>query len=436
MFLPYGNESLELPDLWEGRAVIIEPGPFRDVDGREIVEKALNQPTGSDSLTDLVVPGEKIAVVIPDLTRRAAVDVYLPLLTSRLLSAGISPDDIDIVVALGIHRPLEDGELRKLVGGQVWGRFRVVNHDPDTKGANVDLGITERGIPVQINRMVAAADRVILTGGIAYHYFAGYGGGRKTFLPGVASRHSCETHHRMVVYWRRKELPGSMAPGILDDNPVHLEMLQACSFAPPIFLFNVVTDPRGRIIGAFSGDLQAAHNEACRMHDNFYRREITSPFELVIASAGGYPKDINFVQAHKGLYGAHMPVEEGGVVVLLAQCREGAGNRDMFSWFSRCRSEEDWLRELDTDYQINAQTAFSTWLRVRRAHTILVSHLDPAEVRKMGMIPAGSVQQALSEAKAILGPLPVPIILHDAADTLTVVRSPESRVESPEEDRF
>jgi nickel-dependent lactate racemase len=430
MNLPFGKSTVPLPDLWDGRAFWIEPGPFRTADGREIVETALDNPKGTPLLSDGVIPGERIACVIPDLTRRAAVEVYLPVLTSRLLSAGVSPDDMDIVVALGIHRSLDDDELRKLVGEEVWGKFRIINHDPDAKDGNIDLGVTGGKIPVQINRLVAEADKVILTGGITYHYFAGYGGGRKSFLPGVASRLSCETHHRLVVSWRRKELSGSMAPGVLEGNPVQDEMLQACSFAPPIFTLNVVTDPQGKIVGACSGDLQTAHLEACRMHDVFYKREIPGQFKLVIASAGGYPKDVNFVQAHKGLYSAHLPVEKGGVVVLLAQCPEGAGNRDLFSWFTRCQTEEDWLRELDMDYQINAQTAFSTWLRVRRSHTILVSLLNPAEVRKMGMIPADSMEEALTEAEAILGQLPVPIILPDAADTLTVIK--KSRVQGSE----
>ena len=162
------------------------------------------------------------------------------------------------------------------------------------------------------------------------------------------------------------------------------------------------------------------------LHDVFYRREVRHPAALVIASAGGYPKDVNFIQAHKGLFGAHMPVKERGVVVLLAQCPEGAGNRDFYRWFDRCASEEEWLRELDENYQINGQTAFSTWLRVSRCPTILVSMLDPVDVKKMGMIPAGDVGEALAEARAILGELPLPIVLPDAADTLTVITSQTS----------
>jgi nickel-dependent lactate racemase len=428
MNLPYGKTSLPLPDLWDGQAIWLEPGPFPDVRGPELVEKALDEPIGSPPIGELDLSGKRIACVVPDLTRRAAVDVYLPVLLSRLISAGAHPEDVTIVVALGIHRPLEEQELKKLVGSEVWGRFRVVNHDPDARDGCVTLGVTSGGITVEINRTVADADRVVLSGGVTYHYFAGYGGGRKAFLPGVASRRTCEAHHRMVVSWRRGELTGTVGPGVLEGNPVHDQMLQACSMAPPFFTLNVVTNPDGGIISAFSGDLKAAHLESCRMHDTFYRQRISVASKLVIASAGGYPKDVNFVQAHKGLYGAHEPVYAGGVVILLAECGEGAGYRDFFDWFNRCTSEENWLTELEENYHINAQTAFSTWLKARRSPTILISELDPSQVKTAGMIPAGSVEEAIAEARAILGDLPVPVVLPDAGDTLTVVDGPTSNV--------
>jgi nickel-dependent lactate racemase len=422
MNLPYGKSTLGLKDRWHGRARWVAPGPFRTAESRVVVEKALDEPIDSPALEDLGLTGKRIACVVPDLSRRAAVDAYLPVLLPRLLSVGVKAEDVCIVVALGIHRPLEKKELRELVGRETWARFRVVNHDPEAEEGNIALGVTTGGIRVEVNREVAMSDRIILTGGITYHYFAGYGGGRKALFPGVASRRSCEAHHRIVVSWRRKEISGSIAPGVLDANPIHREMMEACTFAPPIYLLNVVTDPQGRIIGAFSGDLNAAHLRACRMHDDFYRRAVPELSKLVIASAGGYPKDVNFVQAHKGLHGAHMAVADGGVVVLLAECLEGPGHKNFFSWFVRCSTEEGWLRELERSYQINGQTAFSTWLKVRRSPTILVSRLDPDEVRVMGMVPAESMEEALDEAKRVLGDLPVPIILPHAADTLTSVK--------------
>jgi nickel-dependent lactate racemase len=187
MILPYGKSSIEVPDLWNGRATVLSPGPFPDPDPEKTVTNALDNPVGDVSLEKLGSAGCRVACVIPDLTRRAAVREYLPVLLQRLSDIGVSHTDITIIVALGIHRPLSDAELRELVGNKIRDSYRVINHDPDGKGSNVLLGTTDAGIPVAINKKVAKADCVILTGGITYHYFAGYGGGRKTLLPGVAS---------------------------------------------------------------------------------------------------------------------------------------------------------------------------------------------------------------------------------------------------------
>jgi nickel-dependent lactate racemase len=433
IFLPYGTGQLEFPDRWDGQARVIEPGPFPDgTVGADEVAWALQNPTGSPRLAEIARPGQKVVLVIPDLTRRAAVSTYLPPLLEELSGAGIGDDDITIVVALGIHRPLVNSELEALTGEEVCRRFKVVNHDCDAPEANVYLGQTTTGLPVEINRSVAEADLVVLTGSITYHYFAGYGGGRKSLLPGVASRKSCEANHRMVVDFRRGKLSGAIGgmigPGILDNNPVHSAMIEACAMVPPIFVLNTVTDPHGNITAASAGELVQAHVEACRHHDFYYQQELEECSRLVIASSGGSPKDINFVQAHKGLYSAHMAVAQDGVVILTASCQEGTGHIDFMSWFERCSTESRWLEELEKNYQINGQTAFSTWLRVRSVPTVLISELPDEMVGKMGMIPASNPEEALERATGILGELPVPLVLPDAGDTLTVVRSAECKV--------
>jgi nickel-dependent lactate racemase len=426
--LPYGKSFIQVPDLWNGKATIVSPGPFPDPDPEKTVAHALDHPLGSVTLQDLCSPGERVACVIPDLTRRAAVSQYLPLLLERLSDIGIDPNDVTIIVALGIHRPLTDTELCELVGEKVRDKYRVINHDPDGKGSNIFLGTTDAGIRVEINEEVAKADRVILTGGITYHYFAGYGGGRKSLLPGVASRQACEAHHKLVVLWRRGELKGELAPGVLMENPVHRQMLQACTFIPPIFVLNVVTEPGGMIVAASAGELEAAHMDACRKHDSWFRKELQVQLKLVIAGCGGFPKDVNFVQAHKGLFAAHQAVAGDGVVVLAAECAEGTGHADLLDWFDRCHSQSKWLDELEDRYQINGQTAFSTWLRVTSVPTVLVSRLKASDVERMGMIPAANMEEALKTAQKILGELPVPLVIPDAGDILPVIGSAECRV--------
>jgi nickel-dependent lactate racemase len=425
--LPYGTSHIQFPDHWDNQARLVEPGPFPDgTVGADEVVRALQNPIGSTRLVDIARRGQKIALVIPDLTRRAAVSTFLPPLLEELEGVGVRDDDITIIVALGIHRPLNNSELKDLAGEAVYRRFNVVNHDADTPGANIYLGNTSTGLPVEINLSVAEADLVVLTGSITYHYFAGYGGGRKSLLPGVASRNSCESNHRMVVDYRRGNLPGVIGPGNLDDNPVHRAMIEACAMAPPVFILNTVTDPDGNITAAAAGELVQAHMESCRRHDLYYQRELEECSRLVIASSGGFPKDINFVQAHKGLYSAHRAVTEDGVVILAARCQEGPGHSDFIGWFERCPTESRWLEELEKNYQINGQTAFSTWLRVRSVPTILISEFPDEMVQRMGMIPASDPEEALERATGILGELPVPLVLPDAGDILLVINREEA----------
>ena len=184
--LPYGKTSIPIPDLWNGKGTVLSPGIFPDHDPEQLVKKALDDPSGSLHLEDVCHPGGRVACVVPDLTRRAAVSKYLPVLLNRLDGMGIEPDSVIIVIALGIHRPLTRSEIRELVGPGVYEKYTIINHEPYEKGSCVQLGTTDAGIPVQINRFVADSDCVLLTGGINYHYFAGYGGGRKSLLPGVA----------------------------------------------------------------------------------------------------------------------------------------------------------------------------------------------------------------------------------------------------------
>jgi nickel-dependent lactate racemase len=428
MKIPYGKSAIEVPDLWNGKATILSPGPFPDPDPEKTVTHALDHPLGNVTLQNLCTAGDRIACVIPDLTRRAAVRQYLPLLLQRLSTIGVDPRDVTIIVALGIHRPLTDLELSELVGEKVRDKYRVINHDPDGKRSNIFLGTTDAGIPVEINAEVTKSDCVILTGGITYHYYAGYGGGRKSLLPGVASRRACEAHHKLVVSWRRGELEGELAPGVLIENPVHRQMLQACTFIPQIFVLNVVTEPEGRIVAASAGELEAAHLDACRKHDSWFRKRLQARSKLVIAGCGGYPRDVNFVQAHKGLFAAHQAVAGDGVVVLAADCAEGTGHANILDWFDQCHSQSKWLDELEARYQINGQTAFSTWLKVTSVPTVLVSRLNGSDVERMRMIPAVNMEEALKAAQEILGEMPVPLVIPDAGDILPVIGSAECRV--------
>ena len=345
--------------------------------------------------------GERVVIVTSDITRYTGSEIYLPLLVERLNASGIPDRDMEIIVALGIHRRQTEHEHRKILG-PLYGRISVTDHECDDPGKLVLIGRTGGGLDVEINRRVAEADRVILTGTIGFHYFAGFGGGRKAILPGVASRKSCMASHFAVL----NPEPGSgrnshATTGVLDGNPVHRAMTEACAMVQPDFILNTVLSPDKRIVAAFAGDWQEAFAEGCR----FYRERFAFPLreraDLVVVSCGGYPKDINFIQAHKSMEYGSQALKEGGVMVLLAQCRDGYGNATFFNWF-RFRELAAFEAELRQRYEINGQTAYATLQKAQRFRVILVSDLHPEEVVQMGMTPARSLDEALVLAAEML----------------------------------
>jgi nickel-dependent lactate racemase len=286
--------------------------------------------------------------------------------------------------------------------GEIYGRIRVADHDCEDPGKLVYLGKTSAGIEVEVSRKVVEADRLILTGVIGFHYFAGFGGGRKSLLPGVASRKSCMASHFAILN------PGAgsgrnlrATTGVLEGNPVHQAMVEACAMVGPDFILNTVLSPDKRIIAAFAGDWREAHLAGCRFYAERFSYSIDQLADLVVVSCGGFPKDINFIQAHKAMEYGSRALRDGGVMVLLAECRDGYGNATFFDWF-RFRDLREFETELRKRYEINGQTAFATLDKAQRFRVILVSALPPEEVATMGMVPAKTLDEAMEKAEKLL----------------------------------
>lgn len=350
---------------------------------------------------DGFAPGEKVVIVTSDITRYTGSEIYLPLLVERLNRQGITDRDIEILIALGIHRKQTPHEHEKILG-PLHGRIAVIDHDCDNHGTLAFLGKTGSGIEVSINRRALEADRLILTGVIGFHYFAGFGGGRKSVLPGIASRQACMASHFSVL----NPQPGSgknplATTGNLEGNPVHAAMVEACAMAGPDFILNTVLAPDKRIMAAFGGHWRTAHEEGCRYYRDRFAFPIHAKADMVVVSCGGFPKDINLIQAHKSMEYASQALKDGGVMIMLAECRDGFGNDTFFSWF-RYKRLEEFEQELREHYEINGQTAYSMLQKAQRFKIILVSCFSEHQVTNMGMIPARSLDEALRLADGLL----------------------------------
>lgn len=418
MELKYGSASFSLTLPPSRLAGMIEAAATPAAGSpEEIVSRAL------DSVQDRLSVfnrGEKVVIIASDVTRYSGSEFYLPRLVERLNRQGIGDHDIEILIALGIHRKQTPHEHEKILG-PLSGRIRVRDHECDNPAELVNLGTTSNGIEVSINRHAVEADRLILTGVIGFHYFAGFGGGRKSVLPGIASRTACMASHFAVL----NPLPGSgknplATTGNFEGNPVHQAMVEACAMAEPDLILNTVLSPQKRIIAAFAGHWREAHEEGCRFYREHFSCPIDGAADLVIVSCGGFPKDINFIQAHKSMEYASHALKEGGVMILLAECRDGFGNETFFNWF-RHRTLAEFEAALRAHYEINGQTAYSTLQKAQRFRVILVSHLTPQQTTAMGMIPAASLDEALGMAEKMLPESWQALVMPEGGSVLPVV---------------
>jgi nickel-dependent lactate racemase len=417
MNLKYGSTSFSLdlpPERLEG---IIQPALLiSDEPPEHIITAALD---ACRSAISTFRPGEKTVIVTSDITRYTGSEVYLPLLVERLNRQGIPDEDMEILIALGIHRAQTPHEHERILG-ELYGRIRVRDHDCDNQAELVSIGRTSNGIDVRINRAAVEADRLILTGVIGFHYFAGFGGGRKSVLPGIASRQACMASHFAVLNPGHGSGKNQHAvTGNLENNPVHQAMTEACSLAAPDFILNTVLSPDRQIIAAFAGHWREAHEEGCRYYWEHFSYPLREKTDMVVVSCGGFPKDINLIQAHKSMEYAAQALKDRGVMILLAECRDGFGNATFFNWFRHKRLDqfEAALRE---QYEINGQTAYSTLQKSQRFRIILVSEFPGQQVEQMGMLPARTLDEALQLAARFLPPDWTAMVMPEGGSVLPV----------------
>ncbi len=391
--LAYGRKELPLDIPSANLLGVYYPQEFHETPDEDLlIRQAMANPIGRPPLRQIVKPGQKIAVITSDMTRPTPSGRLLPYILDELQGAGIPDEDIFIVLALGVHRPMTGSEINEALSPRICKRYQVVNHDlADT----VLVGTTSRGTSVEIFRPVAAADVRICLGNIEFHYYAGFSGGAKAILPGCASRQSIIANHSWLVK------PGADT-GKLDDNPVRQDLEEAVAILGVDFILNVVMDGKHRIQGAFAGDVRAAHRQGCALVTQRGSMKISRLADIVVVSTGGHPKDINFFQAHKALETARHFVRQDGILILLAECGEGFGNEIMQKWLLEVEPE-DAVRRIEQGFVFGGHKAAKIALIQRQAEIFLVSSLPDDTVRSIHCTPFATAEQALEFAFDHLG---------------------------------
>lgn len=318
--LAYGDGVLPI-ELDEDAAVIEPRDPARVGNPGQALREALRRPIAGPPLADLVRPDDAIVVVISDSTRPAPNRLMLEALLGEL-GADVT-DRMHVLVATGLHRPTRDDELDRMLGPDLRRQLRITNHDAHDASSLREIGRTSSGRPVRINRRYLDADVRITLGLIEPHFFAGFSGGAKLILPGVAGEASILRNHDAEMIGHPNARWGTLA-----GNPIHREQREAARLAGCEFSVNVTIAGDGAITGIFAGELEAVHDAGCATALQAAMQPVDKPYDVVITTNGGHPLDLNLYQAVKGMDAAAQIVRPGGHIVMAAECREGAGHGD------------------------------------------------------------------------------------------------------------
>ena len=400
-------QQVEIPDHCV-QQVLLPNDVKRELTGEDEVRRALANPVGTPALKEIVKAGETVAIVTSDITRPMPTYKVMPALLDELYEAGIRPEDITLVFALGSHRPHTEEEMRKLAGERAFSEIRCVDSDA---ADCVHLGVTTAGTPVDITRTVAEADRRICLGNIEYHYFAGYSGGAKAIMPGVSTREAIQSNHSMMV---REEA----CAGNLDTNPLRKDIEEAAAICGVDFIVNVVLDEHKEIIRAVAGDVTAAHREGCAFLDALYQKKIEKRADIVIVSQGGAPKDLNLYQTQKALDNAKHAVRDGGIVILVGSCKEGLGESVFEEWLTSAQKSRDLIDRIQREFRLGGHKAAAIAMVLEHAEIYLVSDLEPEFVKTLFMTPFATVQEAYDAAAAKLGETPTVLVMPYGGSTL------------------
>lgn len=356
---------------------------------------AIREPIASQPLQQIVQKGDKVAVIVSDITRLVRTAEFLPVVIGELNAAGVPDEDITIVVSTGTHRAQTQEEDIAVCGADIVQRIRIHQHDCRNNDELVDYGVTSFGTPILIDSYVANADKVIVTGSVSLHPMAGFGGGRKAVMPGVSGYDTIMHNHALALAPQVGDGCNPLCEtGVLAGNPLHEDMVEVTEKVNPAFLVNMVFTPEGKLHEVVAGHWYKAWEKGCKDLLAMAGVPIKEQADVVFASAGGSPKDMNLYQSCKAHMNAVFAVKKGGILILTLECPDIKEPAIFTDWFAKSdvlQFEKD-VRE---DFSIPAFVAFKTRCIVNSLTTYLVTKPENFEfVKKTGQIPVASLEEA------------------------------------------
>jgi nickel-dependent lactate racemase len=340
-------------------------------------------------------------IIVADKTRLCGYPQYLPILVDTLKEYCLAEDALRCIIAYGTHPRQSDEEC--LAGyGDIYTRYPFVHHDCTDRSLFSECGTTSRGVPIRLRRDILAASCVITMGPICHHYFAGYGGGRKLIFPGCGERHSIYANHSLYLDQSTMSLASGCRPGVLQGNPLAEDLFEIAAYKEADLAIHGILNSHGELCDIVVGSGRNSYLMACEIHSNLCESQHHA-VPLLVASCGGYPKDINFIQSHKAIHNASMFVQDGGTLVIFSECRDGLGSETFLPWYSMGGFSKAFHHLLE-DYQGNGGTALAMMSKTSRIHIIMVTELEEHICSTIG-VEKWSSEKALQYIAALQKPL-------------------------------
>ena len=426
--VPYYKGHMELHVSEKNlKAVITAKGDDYDPGKDEVtlVREALEHPIGSKSLAELAVGKKRVTLVTSDHTRAVPSKITLPILLGEIRK-GNPEADITILIATGLHRPTTEEEMRNMFGDRIVNCEKIaVNHafEPDEF---VNMGVLPSGAEFYVNKLAVDCDLLVTEGFIEPHFFAGFSGGRKSILPGICNATTVNENHSYKAISSRYA-----TTGVLERNPIHLDMITAARRVNVQFILNVAQNSEKKIIGAFAGDLIKAHEAGVEFVRGLAQCPPTTG-DIVVTSNGGYPLDQNLYQTPKAVSTAEACAGEDGVIIMSASCADGMGGSffEKLIVMGNVDEIDSYLSKIPPKETISEQWCAQIYARILKKHKVILvtTYLDTETVEKANMLHAESLDEALEMAYKLKGPDAQVVVIPDGVSVLAV--KPEEKGEA------
>jgi len=394
--LKYGSETVDfsLPGSLSVDVLTL-PNHSLQIKEQDILDIRLRNPIGSPGLIDLLASNQRILIIVPHKSQFAKLDLVFTKILKILQQKNIADERITILFANGSYPRMTEEEKIEILGIDIYNRFKVIEHN--CQDAVVEkLGNTSRGTHVVINPLVKRHDKIIIINSVTHHNVSGFDGGPKMIIPGLATLNTIWQNQQLALMPQNLSLHPACEPGNLHQNPVYEDIVEAVKPVPVDFSINLVFGENQNLIDAFCGNMNSSFQKACFKINRNNVVAIPELADVVIASAGGWPNDINLIQAYQSIHFAARALKPNGDLIILSECKEGFGNHDFLSLFEN--NNQPGI--ITGNLKMNADIAISLKHKLDNYNVYLVSEISEEDRKKLGFMPTSNIHDAIEQVFA------------------------------------